>query len=139
VLASYIKQKPNWWHFIPWLSDFTANAIYPNIYLPKKVYRNLNSKNPKLKNKALLIHEKTHLQREKEIGWLKFGIRYLFSPKFRFKEEILAIKTAMKYQKRHRLSVNTKRMAKFLSGWIYLWPVSYEIAKKELDKAWQEA
>lgn len=138
MLRPHIKLKSKLWKFIPWFTDFTANAIYPNIYLPKKVYENLKSKNPKPKYMVALIHEETHLQRERQMGWLKFGIKYLFLSKFRFNEEMIAIKAAIKYQKKNNLSFDIEKTAKYLSGWLYLWPVSYKEARIELEKAWEE-
>lgn len=138
-LKSYVKVKSGWWKLIPWLNKYTANAIYPNVYLPKEIYDNLKSQNPDPRNVATLIHEETHLKREKEIGPVRFGIKYLLSSKFRFNEELEAHKEAFKFLKRRKIKPNIERTAKFLSGWIYLWPVSFEIAKKELEKAWEEA
>lgn len=135
-LNPHIKPKPKFWKYIPWLTTFTANAIYPNIYLPLQVYDDLLTENPKPKNVSVLIHEQTHLKRQKEMGWLVFGLKYLLFPKFRFNEELMAIKESMKYLKKKNITFDTERRARFLSSWIYLWPVSYEYAKKELDGAW---
>lgn len=136
-LDPFIKPKSGFWQYIPWLSTFTANAIYPNIYLPQQVYDDLLKENPEPKNVSVLIHEQTHLKRQKEMGWLIFGLKYLFFPKFRFNEELIAIKESMKYLKKKNITCDTERRARFLSSWIYLWPVSYEYAKEELDKAWE--
>lgn len=133
-----IKPKPRWWNIIPMLSSLTANAIYPNIYLPKKVYESLLSDNPKLKWIAVLIHEQEHIKREKEIGVIMFGLKYLFSPKFRFSEELIAIKAQMKYLKSVGKKFDTNKAAKYLSGWLYFWPVTYKYAKQLLDGAWKE-
>lgn len=138
-LKPYVKVKSGWWKLIPWLNKYTANAIYPNVYLPREIYDNLKSSSPEPRNTATLIHEETHLKREKEMGPLKFGIKYLFSPKFRFNEELEAHKESFKFLKKEKIKPNIERSAKFLSGWLYFWPVSYELAKKELEKAWEEA
>jgi hypothetical protein len=108
------------------IGDRTVLAIYPNIYLPKKVFDNLKSKNPDPKYIDVLVHEQKHLKRQKEIGLLKWGIKYVFSPKFRLSEEILAIKAQKK--------IDVKKSAKDLSSWIYLWMVSYKTAKKKLER-----
>lgn len=129
MLSPHIKSKS-------WFFQNTAQAIYPNIYLPKRVYNNLNSNNPDPKNLAVLIHEQTHIKRQKEIGCLKWGIKYLFLPRFRFEEELLAIKAQMSYLKKHKKEFDIEKSAKYLSGWLYLWPVSYKFAKKELEKVW---
>ena len=133
-----VKRKPFFWQFIPWLSSYTAQAISPNIYVSKEVFENLQSKNPNPRFIAALEHEKKHVERQNKLGFIRFGIKYLFYPGFRFKEELLAIKEGMKYLKQNKLTFNINRSAKFLSSWLYLWMVSYDKAKKELLKAWEE-
>ena len=133
-----VKKKPKIWEFIPWLSSYTAQAIYPNIYVSKAVYEDLGKKNPNPKFVAVLEHEKKHIERQKELGFIKFGIGYLFFPKFRFQEELSAIREGTKYLKKNKLTFNTERSAKYLSSWLYLWMVSYDEAKKELDRIWHE-
>lgn len=97
------------------------------------------SNNPDPRYISVLKHEQTHIERQKKMGWIIWGLRYTFSPNFRFNEELEAIKTSMKYLKKVKSSFDTEKRAKFLSGWLYLWCVSYEEAKKELDRAWKEA
>ena len=133
-----VREKPKIWEFIPWLSSYTAQAIYPNIYVSKAVYEDLGKKNPNPKFVAVLEHEKKHIERQKELGFIKFGIGYLFFPKFRFQEELSAIREGTKYLKKNKLTFNTERSAKYLSSWLYLWMVSYDKAKKELDRIWHE-
>ena len=133
-----VKKKPKIWEFIPWLSSYTAQAIYPNIFVSKEVYEDLSRSKPNHKFVAVLEHEKKHIERQKELGFIKFGVGYLFSPKFRFQEELLAIKEGMKYLKKNKLTFDTERSAKYLSSWLYLWMVSYDEAKKELDRIWRE-
>ena len=116
----------------------TAQSIGPFIFVPNDVYRNLRSEKPTPKNIALLIHEETHRKRQKEMGYLKFACHYLSNPKFRFQEELLAIKEAMKYLKKNNIAFDFARKAKILSSFVYLWPVSKEYAEIELRKAWDE-
>lgn len=97
----------------------------------------MQTKNPNPYYIATLEHEKRHLEREKEVGFLKFGFKYLFSPKFRFQEELIADKEAMKFLKKKGLTFNIEKSARYLSSWLYLWPVSEEKAKKELTKLWK--
>ena len=137
-LTNNVKPKPKWWSIVPFLAKFTANAIWPNIYLPREVYDNLKSNNPRPKWVAVLKHEQEHLKREKEIGPIMFGVKYLFSSKIRFEEELIAIEAGMKYLKSAGEPFDTDKSARFLSSWLYLWPVPYEEAKRRLDKLWAE-
>lgn len=132
-----VKVKKGFWNIFPF-SKYTAQAIYPNIYFTKDVYENLKSVNPNSRYIATLMHEQTHIERQKKTGWIKWGFKYIFSPKFRFNEELEAIKSSMKYLKKVNGNFDTTRSAKFLSSWLYLWCVSYEKAKEELDKIWKE-
>lgn len=137
-LQSNVRIKNFPWTILPVFSKYTAHAIYPNIYIPRHIYENLLSKNPDPKNISVLIHEQTHIQRQKQIGWFLWGIKYCFSKNFRFNEEIVAIEESMKYLKRQNFKWDTDRTAKFLSGYLYFWCVPYEIAKRKLDKIWLE-
>ncbi len=130
--------KPKYWNLIPWISEQTATALYPNIYLPEKTYRDLQTANPDPYNVARLIHEQTHIARIKKTGIAKFALSYLFDPKFRISEELIATKEGMKFIKSKKLTWDTDRSAKYLSGWLYLWPVSYSFAKNQLEKIWKK-
>lgn len=133
-----VRVKQHLWNIFPF-TKYTANAIYPNIYVSKDVYENLNSKKPSPRYVAVLEHEQTHIERQRKMGWIKWGLKYALSYDFRFNEELEAIKAAMKYLKEMKSNFDTEKRAKFLSGWLYLWCVSYEKAKEELDRAWKEA
>jgi hypothetical protein len=138
-LPNNIKIKGKLWNISPLLSTYTCQAIYPNIYVPKYIYENINSKNPRPEYLAMIIHEQTHIERQKKHGWILWGLKYIFISQFRFNEELIAIKSGMKYLKKHSIKVDITRKAKFLSSYVYLWCVSYEKAKQELDMAWQQA
>jgi hypothetical protein len=133
-----VKKKAKLLELLPWLSSYTAQAVYPNIFVSSEVFENLRQSNPDLRFIAVLEHEKKHIERQEEMGVFKFGLKYLFSPRFRFQEELLSIKEGMKYLKQKNLTFDTDRSAKFLSSWLYLWMVSYEKARRELDRAWKE-
>jgi len=134
-----VKKKPIFWRILPWLYRYTAQALYPSIYVSPEIYENLQSKNPKQKFIAVLEHERKHIERQKEMGLLVFGVKYLLSPKFRLNEELVADKEAMRIYKRYKLSYDFDRTAHFLSSSLYLWMTSFENAKKELEKIWEEA
>lgn len=109
-LPWYILKKPSIGNFVPLLGKNIANSIGPFIFLPKHI--------------ALLLHKETHRKRQKQIGLFVFGFKYLFDPKFRFREELIAVKEGMKYLKKNNIPFNFDKNAKFLSSYIYLWPVS---------------
>ncbi|KKS45048.1 MAG: hypothetical protein UV10_C0035G0002 [Candidatus Azambacteria bacterium GW2011_GWA1_42_19] len=138
TLDSNIKVKPKFWNLIPWISEQTATALYPNIYLPEKTYRNLQKTNPDPYNIARLIHEQTHIKRIQKEGVVKFALKYLLDPTYRISEELIATKESMKFIKSKKLIWNIDRSARFLSGWLYLWPDSYKNIKSKLDRIWYE-
>lgn len=72
------------------------------------------------------------------MGFMKFGVRYIFNSGFRFEEELLAVKEAMKYLKKRKIPFDFDKSAKFLSSYVYLWPVSKKFAETELKKVWDE-
>lgn len=136
-LSENIKSKSGLWNFIPLISNRTAQAIYPNVYLPKFVYDNLKSKHPSILYEALLIHELEHLKRQKKHGFLKWGIKYVLLSKFRYEEEIAADIPRLKYLHKKNADPQISKRSKQLSGWIYFWQVSYEEAKNRLENIWK--
>lgn len=135
-LSKNVKKKSKLWDLIPWVSNKTAQAIYPNIYLPKFVYDNLVSKTPDIWHVALLVHEQEHIKRQKKHGPLKWKIKYMLLPKFRYEEEIAADIPKFKYLKENGGDPYIERRAKHLSGWNYFWPVSYSEVKNRLENIW---
>ena len=138
-LPKNVKVKGFPWTILPIFSTYTGHAIYPNIYIPKHIYEDLQTKHPKSTSVSILLHEQTHIKRQGKIGWLRWGLLYLLSPSFRFNEELEAIKSSMKYLRRKGGVFNTSKRAKYLSGWLYLWCMNYDKAKEELDNAWNKA
>lgn len=86
-----------------------------------------------------LFEEMVHYQRSQMMSLLEFGLKYIFSGKFRFNEELEANKTALKILKKEGIKVDLKKKAQILSSWLYFWPVSYGYALKQVKKAWEEA
>jgi len=132
-LPENVKAKSGVLAIVPWVSSHTAQAIYPNIHLPRKVYINLEKSKPNPEYVAILAHEQTHIERQKKVGFIKWLIKYIFSSEFRFNEELVAIKAQIKCLKKYKKEYDIEKSAKSLSGWLYLWPVSYKTAKKELE------
>ena len=137
-LPWYVISKGSLLHHLPLIGKSTAQSLGPIILIPDNIYRDLKSQKPNPRHIALLIHEETHRKRQKKIGYLKFAYKYLFDSKFRFQEELLAVKEAMRYLKSMKIAFDFEKKAKFLSSYVYLWPVSKEYAEKELHKVWDE-
>jgi len=138
-LSSNIKLKSGFWKVFPKIiSTKTAQCIYPSIFLPEHIYKDLISLTPKPESVAVLLHEKVHLERQKRKGIILWIILYTISPKFRFNEELLAFKEQIKYLKKLNLTLDLELRAKRLSSYLYLWCVSYEQALSELKKVWDE-
>ena len=118
MLSKNIKKQPAFFKYIPWLKRHQGTTIATTIYLRSDIYENLLSKNPSAENVAVLLHEETH---------------DLFNPSFRFNEELLANKTAFRYLKSKKRTDDLHKKALILSGWLYLWPVSYEYALEKIN------
>jgi len=137
TLPSNVKMKSRLWDLIPWVSNKTAQAVYPNIYLLRFVYENLQSHNPSVWHTALLIHEQEHIKRQKRVGLLRWGLKYIFSPRFRYEEEIAADIPKFKYIKNNNGDPYIEKRAKHLSGWNYFWPAHYTEVKTRLENIWE--
>jgi antirestriction protein ArdC len=135
-LPKNVKLKKGLAACIPWLNNNTAQALYPNIYLPQKVYNNLKCSKPNPKFIAVLAHERKHLERQREIGHFRWDIKYSFCSSFRFNEELIATRAQMAVYKKYKKKFDIKKNAKYLSSWLYFWPVSYKTAQNELEKLW---
>lgn len=131
-----IRKIPFWWEYFPFLSTDMARTIYPYIYFPKDIFIDLQSENPKDLNLSIFIHEKVHIDRQEELGILKWNILYLFSKKFRLNEEVIAILEQMKYMKSKNLSYNFNKKAKQFASSTYLWMISYEKGLEMLNNLW---
>jgi hypothetical protein len=117
----------------------TAQGIYPFILVPHHMYEDLQSARPNPYSLALIVHEQTHLDRQSQVGFVKWMAFYAVSPRFRFGEEIEAIKVQMKFLKGKGLIFPIETTAELLSSWLYLQPVGYETALQALKLAWEEA
>ena len=121
------------------LFNRTAQGIYPFILVPLHMYADLRSAAPNPYSLALVVHEQTHLDRQSEIGFVRWMALYAVSARFRFGEELAAIRAQMSFLKSNGLSYPIESTAELLSSWLYLKPVSYGTALKELQRAWEEA
>lgn len=126
-----IKPKSKFW-ILPWFKN-TSTALYPNIYLPRALYTKLLN-NEDLYLQSTVIHESTHIKRQKEQGVVWWYLKYLFIPKFRYNEELEAIKPQFRFLNENGLELNIEKRAKALSSYMYLWCVRYENAYNDLTK-----
>lgn len=128
---------PVWWRFIPFLGTEVATTIYPNIYLPHEMFKNLSSAEPGVPETAVLLHEKIHIERQKGAGVFMWHIKYIFSRSFRLREELAGIKVEMNYLKENGRVYNFERKAGQFSSSMYLWVLSYEKSLKVLHELWE--
>lgn len=127
-----VKQKPRLIEWLPGIGKATCQAVYPNIYVPHHVYASLRSANPEPKYIAVLLHEQEHLHRMKQHGVLVWNLRYIFIRRFRFNEELAAVKPQKDYLQQQGQAYDDEAKAKMLSGWLYLWSTSYNKALERL-------
>ena len=132
-----VKAKGILWNIFPWIGDKTATAIFPNVYVPAFLLEDLKSQEPNPFFVAVIKHEQTHIERERQQGLFFWGLKYLISPKFRLEEELIADGEAMKFLHQAGLSFDVETRAKMLSGWLYFWPDSYDSVKSQLNSLWE--
>lgn len=112
----------------------STHAIYPKIYVPKWMYQSLHSKNPDPISVASLLHEQVHIKRQYKMGLFKYSFLYIVSRSFRFEVELLAIKPQMEYLYRQNIVFDIKKRAQYLSGSMYGWCTTYNVALSRLRK-----
>ncbi len=132
-LPPNIKPYPFFWKKIKFLNRIGGDAIYPFIFLRNDIFNDLKSSSPNPLSIALLEHELLHLKRQKEQGPLVFSLKYIFSSRYRIKEELLAYKRQAEILKKYNKEFDKKVIAKNLSSWMYLWAISYNEALKLLS------
>lgn len=124
---------------LPWPFGkvFKGLTFYKNIYLQKEIYYDILGAKPKPESVGILLHEQTHRRRINRP--IVHGIKYLLFPKTRYKEEIAANETQLKYLKKHGGTFDFQRRAKQLSGLPYICCISYKKALKDLRSIWNES
>jgi hypothetical protein len=135
-LPSYVRPMPAFFTFMPGLSRLVGRTVYPRIYLPLAIVEGLNQPTPNPFYMALLIHEQVHYERQKKLGLLKFGLRYLFSPDFRLGEEKMAVRKALQYLKSENLTPQFDFKNKFAPENLYFWPLSKSYSSEDLATLW---
>jgi hypothetical protein len=138
IIALPIKATPESWKYIPFLLTDIASTVYPNIYLPQEIYNDVLSDNPSPDNLAIVIHEMTHLERQKATSPLWWNLKYIVSKKFRLREELFAIANEMQYRVKNNLDYDIDRKARHFSSSVYGWAATYDDAQVFLGRLWQE-
>ncbi len=132
-LGPHIKAIPAFWKYIPFLGIDVATTLYPNIYLPRKVYEDLVSTHPSVKSRSILLHEQTHIERQKIHGIVSWNLSYLFNKSFRLKEELFAIGAQMKFLKDNGGTYDCHKKARQFSSSTYFWMMKYDDALALLE------
>ena len=101
---------PKIYRWLPAWSPFDGLALFGMVIARKTA------------SQRLIDHELVHLRQQKEDGWLRYALRYTFSPHWRVVYE------AEGYAAQVRGGADIKFCATALSGWRYLWPCSYDVA-----------
>lgn len=89
-------------------------------------------------DEAMLIHETVHLHRQKEMGVLRYQLKYLLNRQFRLHEELVAIKEQMKFLKQHAQNYDFERKAKQFGSMEYFWMTSREEGRILLEQLWSQ-
>lgn len=134
-----IKRKPAILNLIPWLSDKTIQGIAPYIWVPKTMYNQIEKDRLSIVNESILIHEATHIKRQRQSGLLVFGFKYVLNSRFRYDEELAAVKSQMVFLKKNKVAYDIHLKALRLSSWLYLWCTDFETAKNDLTKMWDNS
>lgn len=126
------------WSAVPWIGFKTITAISPNVYAPNEVCEDVHSDNPNPNYLAMLAHEFVHIDRQQEMGVLKWIIAYVIFRQFRVDEELIADRARMEYLVKNGLDFDINGRAEQLSSWLYLHAISYEEAWMLLARIWRE-
>lgn len=134
-IPSYIKQKPKFFRWIPFLNKPVANSIYPYIFLPNSIWEVLMGDKTDITIQALIIHEEVHITRQKHKGVLLYWFLYIFSSSFRWSEEKRAVREAVYFLKSNEHNIDISEMNTPLDQhFLFLYPVSKKLSKNELKK-----
>jgi hypothetical protein len=117
-----LKPKP-WWLKAVTGSDVWVTT-YPDIYYPEQ-------DNPDL-YPALIAHETVHLASQKAVGVKRWLWYYFTSKRFRFDEEVTAMRVELTYRTTEDRIIRTDEMARQLSSRMYFWCSTYDQAMAAL-------
>lgn len=119
--------------FVPWAR---GAAMFGRIYLRNTIWKDYLSGKPEPETLFVLAHEYTHTKR---LGKnIKPHIIFWLNRKFRFQEELAAIREEMKVLKKYKKEFDIEKRAKHLSGLTYFWCTDYQTARAELKAIWTQ-
>jgi hypothetical protein len=118
----------------PFLSQKTAIAIYPHIYLPRSIYLDFLKGDYDSSLLLVLSHEQIHLDRQREMGLFIWMIKYCLDRKFRLQEELYAVKSSIELARKIGVEIDLDKISKNLSGPLYLWMAEYDDVYAVLSK-----
>jgi len=121
--------KPKFLKFLGLIYN-SAQVIYPHIIIPQSLKQKLEDLDPE--SISIFEHEKFHLMRMKKLGVCQWYFKYIFSPKFRLKEEVLAYKKQFEVLRNYNIDFNEDKYSKILSSWTYLKMIDEQEAKRLL-------
>ena len=133
-----IKPIPSFWNYTIFLDTKTATTIYPNIYLPEEMYSHYISGELSITESSVLLHERTHIERQGSYGPIKWLFNYIFSRKFRLNEELFAIRKQMEFLALNGEDYDINKKASQFSSSTYLWVTTKEKAEKLLTQMWDD-
>lgn len=129
---------PQWVRNIWLFKEISGIPQKDSFLLSPKLYSDLFSDNPGVLVVGIVIHELEHIKRAREIGYWKYQLLYKVNPKFRYNEELECHKPQFVYYKKEGYDFDLNERARILSGSLYLWPVNYEKALKDLTGLWEK-
>ena len=117
--------------FVPLSGRYRFSAsVGDTIYLSPKRWRNYQTGSPNRNTRALIAHEKVHIEQYQRHGW-KFGFLYLFSRAHRLYFEAEAYAAQIAVRGRDPNIIDKK--AGILSSWRYMLFVPHEIAQATIE------
>lgn len=114
-----------------------AFAVWPFIFLPLAHFLRFVRGTMTILDHSVLVHERVHLERERQMGVFRFGYKYFFNPTFRLEEELVAIEVQMRFLFAHGEVYDCERKAGQFAGSAYRKVLPYEEALERLQGLWR--
>ncbi len=137
--AGYIMPAQTWFSRIPQLDSNVAQAVYPFIFLPPDLYTRI-FETPSIDpaDLSVIVHERIHIDRAREVSPFLYFSRYSSDPAFRLNEELLAIEAQMRYLRLFGVRYDIESKALQFSGETYGRMLSLEEAESVLSALWEK-